>query len=126
MSTNRTGRLSADVIAANGTMEFQVTQGLYYYERNGLHCIEASNGEGKEFYVYLPVGIQTGTFGLGLSERSPMIIHVTDSSEAELYRGTLELTVGGDAQFAGSFSGLDADGVTVENGSFRLEYEAGI
>ncbi len=55
-----------------------------------------------------------------------MIIHVTGSSEAELYRGTLELTVGGDAQFAGSFRGLDADGIEVENGSFRKgEHEAG-
>lgn len=125
MRINRKGLLMADVITASGAKAFQATQGLYYYERNGLHCIDAYNGEGKEFYVYLPVGIQTGTFSLGLSERSPMVIHVTDGSEAELYRGTLELTVQGDAQFAGNFSGLDADGVTVENGSFRLEYEAG-
>lgn len=123
MSTNRTGRLSADVITANGPLEFSVTQGLFCYERPGIHCIEASNGEGKEFYVYLPAGIESGTFHLGLSERSPMIIHVTGNSEAELYRGVLELTVGGDAQFSGRFSGIDADGLEVENGSFRLEHE---
>ncbi|WP_419711725.1 hypothetical protein [Pseudomonas sp. NFX224] len=118
--------MSANVITASGAIEFRVTQGLYHYERNGLHCIEASNGEGNEFYVYLPVGMQSGSYSLGLSERSPMIIHVTGHSEAELYRGTLELMVGGDTQFAGSFSGLDADGMQVENGSFRLEYEASI
>lgn len=123
MSANRKGRLSADVITANGSLEFSVTQGLYCYERPGIHCIEANNGEGKEFYVYLPAGIQSGNFHLGLSERSPMIIHVTGNSEAELYRGVLELTVGGEAQFSGRFSGIDADGLEVENGSFRLEHE---
>lgn len=126
MSTNRAGRLSADVITAHGPVEFRVTQGLRYYERQGIHCIDANNGEGKVFYVHLPVGIQSGTFSLGLSERAPMIIHVTGNSEAELYRGRLELTVGGDAQFAGNFSGLDADGLEVENASFRLEYEEGV
>ncbi|MNN65773.1 hypothetical protein D3C81_1813010 [compost metagenome] len=54
-----------------------------------------------------------------------MIIHATGHSEAELYPGTLELTVGGDAQFAGQFSGMDANGLQVRNGSFRLENEAG-
>jgi len=124
MSTNRTGHLSADVITTEGTLEFRVTRGLYCYERPGLHCIEANNGQGTEFYVYLPTEIESGSFSLGLSERSPMVIHVTGTSEAELYRGSLELTVGGDAQFSGRFSGLDADGLEVENGSFRLEYEA--
>jgi hypothetical protein len=124
MSTNRTGHLSANVITAEGTLEFRVTRGLYCYERPGLHCIEANNGQGTEFYVYLPTEIESGSFSLGLSERSPMVIHVTGTSEAELYRGSLELTVGGDAQFSGTFSGLDADGLEVENGSFRLEYEA--
>jgi hypothetical protein len=53
-----------------------------------------------------------------------MVIHVTGNSEAELYRGALDLTVGGDAQFAGSFSGIDADGLEVTNGRFRLEHDA--
>ncbi|WP_256345426.1 hypothetical protein [Pseudomonas sp. PD9R] len=124
MSTNRSGRLTADVITDDGLLEFRVTQGLFCYDRPGLHCIEANDGQGKEFYVNLPVGVESGRFSLGLSERSPMIIHVTGSSEAELYRGRLELTVGGDAQFAGRFSGTDADGLEVSNGSFRLEHDA--
>jgi hypothetical protein len=53
-----------------------------------------------------------------------MVIHVIGNSEAELYPGTLDLTVGGDAQFAGRFSGTDANGLQVEYGSFRLESEA--
>ncbi|KII36401.1 hypothetical protein NL64_03510 [Pseudomonas fluorescens] len=124
MSTNRTGHLSADVITTEGTLEFRVTEGLNYYDLPGVHFIEANNGQGKEFYVYLPMELESGSFSLGLGERSPMVIHVTGTSEAELYRGRLELTVGGDAQFSGRFSGLDADGLEVENGSFRLEYEA--
>jgi len=122
MSTNRAGRLSADV----GSLAFRVIQGLYYYERPGIHCIEANNGDGTEFYVYLPVGIESGTFNLGLGGQSPMIIHVAGNSEAELHPGKLELTVGGDAQFSGSFSGIDADGLAVENGSFRLELQAAV
>ena len=124
MSTNRTGYLSADVITAEGTLEFRVTQGLSYYDLPGSHFIEANSGKGKAFYVYLPLDIESGIFSLGLSEGAPMVIHVTGTSEAELYRGRLELTVGGEAQFSGNFSGLDADGLEVENGSFRLEYEA--
>jgi hypothetical protein len=124
MSTNRAGHLSADVDTAGGPQPFRVTHGLYFYDRPGIHCIEADNGQGMAFYVYLPVGIQSGSFNLGLTESSPMIIHVTGTSEADLYRGVLELTVGGEAQFAGSFSGMDADGLEVTNGRFRLEHEA--
>jgi len=63
---------------------------------------------------------------VGLSERSPMIIHVTgDSGSGAVSEGRVELTVGGDAQFAGSFRGLDAEGIEVENGSFRLEHASG-
>jgi hypothetical protein len=123
MNANRAGRLSAELIKADGPLAFRATQGLCYYELNDMHCIEASGGDGKAFFLYLPIGVQTGTFSLGLSERSPMIIHVTGRCEAELYRGRLELTVGGPAQFSGTFSGLDAEGVEVESGSFRLEYE---
>jgi hypothetical protein len=125
MSTNRTGHLSADVNTAGSPLAFRVTHGLYFYDRPGIHCIEADNGQGTAFYVYLPMGIESGSFNLGLSERSPMVIHVTGNCEAEVYRGMLELTVGGDAQFAASFSGIDADGLEVTNGSFRLEYESG-
>jgi hypothetical protein len=124
MSTNRSGHLSADVSTAGDPLPFRVTHGLYFHDRPGIHCIEADNGKGTAFYVYLPVGIQSGSFSLGLSERSPMVIHVTGNSEAELYRGALDLTVGGDAQFAGSFSGIDADGLEVTNGRFRLEHDA--
>jgi hypothetical protein len=125
MSANRAGHLSADVITAGGPQPFRVANGLYFYDRPGIHCIEAENGQGTAFYVYLPVEIQSGSFNLGLTEQSPMIIHVTGTSEAELHQGMFELTVGGDAQFAGSFSGTDADGLQVTNGSFRLEHEAG-
>lgn len=126
MSTNRSGRLSADVITAGEPLMFRVTQGLVYYERPGVHCIEADNGEGTAFYIYLPLGIESGRFNLGLNEQSPMIIHVTGHSEAELYPGMLELAVGGDAQFSASFSGIDADGLAVENGSFSLEHPAAV
>jgi hypothetical protein len=124
MSTNRTGYLNADVITTESILEFRVAEGLNYYDLPGVHFIEANNGQGKEFYVYLPMEIGSGSFSLGLGERSPMVIHVTGTSEAELYRGRLELTVGGDAQFTGTFSGLDADSLEVEKGSFRLDYEA--
>ncbi|MGF6089488.1 hypothetical protein [Pseudomonas sp. 18173] len=126
MSANRAGHLSADVITADGVLEFRVTQGVYFFERPGIHCIFANNGQGKEFYVYLPVGTASGRHSLGLNEGCPMVIHVTGSSEAEVYPGVLELTVGEDARFSGSFSGTDADGLEVTNGSFRLEYEAGV
>lgn len=126
MSTNRSGHLSADVSTAGDPLPFRVTHGLYFHDQPGIHCIEADNGKGTAFYVYLPVGIQSGSFSLGLSERSPMVIHVTGNSEAELYRGALDLTVGGDAQFAGSFSGIDADGLEVTNGRFRLEHDASV
>lgn len=125
MKSVRAGHLRADLITESGKLlAFRAAPTLDYFEQPGLHCLGASDGLDKEFYLYLPQGIDSGRFHLGLSERSPMIIHVTGSSEAELYRGALELTVGGDAQFAGSFRGLDADGIEVENGSFRLEREA--
>lgn len=126
MSVNRTGHLSADIITAGGREEFRVTGGLYYALLNSnSHFIEASNGQGKQFLVYLPLSIESGSHKLELGQAgSPMIIHVTGNSEAELYPGILELTVGGDAQFAGSFSGTDADGLEVKNGSFRLAHEA--
>jgi hypothetical protein len=124
MKSVRAGHLRADLLTASGSLVFRAAPTLDYFEQPGLHCLGASNGHDKAFYVYLPQGIESGRFALGLSERSPMIIHVTGGAEAELYRGSLELTVGGDAQFAGSFSGLDAEGIEVENGSFRLEYEA--
>jgi hypothetical protein len=125
MSANRSGHLSADVITTDGSMQFRVTDGLDFYQRSNIHCIEADNGQGTAFYVYLPMGIQGGSFSLGLNEGSPMVIHVTGNSEAELYPGTLELTVGGGAQFAGRFSGTDANGLQVTSGSFRLENQAG-
>jgi hypothetical protein len=125
MKSVRAGHLRADLITESGKLlAFRAAPTLDYFEQPGLHCLGASDGPDKAFYLYLPQGIDSGRFHLGLSERSPMIIHVTGSSEAELYRGALELTVGGDAQFAGSFRGLDADGIEVENGSFRLEHEA--
>jgi hypothetical protein len=125
MKSVRAGHLRADLITESGKLlAFRAAPTLDYFEQPGLHCLGASDGLDKAFYLYLPQGIDSGRFHLGLSERSPMIIHVTGSSEAELYRGALELTVGGDAQFAGSFRGLDADGIEVENGSFRLEREA--
>jgi hypothetical protein len=124
MSANRSGHLSADVITADGSMQFRVTDGLDFYQRSDIHCIDADNGQGTAFYVYLPMGIQSGSFSLGLNEGSPMVIHVIGNSEAELYPGTLELMVGGDAQFVGRFSGTDANGLQVKNGSFRLENEA--
>ncbi|CAG8873133.1 hypothetical protein [Pseudomonas fluorescens] len=123
MSANRSGHLSADVITTDGSMQFRVTDGLDFYQRSDIHCIEADNGQGTAFYVYLPMSIQSGSFSLGLNTGSPMVIHVIGNSEAELYPGTLELTVGGDAQFAGRFSGTDANGLQVENGGFRLENE---
>lgn len=123
MKSVRAGHLHADVLTASGPLAFRAAPTLDYFVHLGMHCVFASNGQDKEFYVYMPHGIESGRFALGLSERSPMIIHVTGNSEAELYRGSLELAVGGDAQFAGSFRGLDAEGIEVENGSFRLEYE---
>ena len=125
MSANRSGHMSADVISTDGSMQFRVTNGLDFYQRSNIHRIEADNGQGTAFYVCLPMGIQSGGFSLGLTEGSPMVIHVTGNSEAELYPGTLELTVGGDAEFAGRFSGTDANGLQVSNGSFRLENQAG-
>lgn len=124
VSANRSGHLSADVVTTDGSMQFRVTDGLDFYQRSDINCIEADNGQGTAFYVYLPIGIQSGSFSLGLNEGSPMVIHVIGNSEAELYPGTLDLTVGGDAQFAGRFSGTDANGLQVEYGSFRLESEA--
>lgn len=124
VSANRSGHLSADVVTTDGSMQFRVTDGLVFYQRSDINCIEADNGQGTAFYVYLPIGIQSGSFSLGLNEGSPMVIHVIGNSEAELYPGTLDLTVGGDAQFAGRFSGTDANGLQVEYGSFRLESEA--
>lgn len=124
MSVNRAGHFSADVITAGGREEFRVTAGLSYVLR-GSHLIEANNGQGREFFVYLPIGIESGSHKLELGQAgSPMIIYVAGNSEAELYPGTLELTVGGNAQFAGSFSGTDANDQEVKNGSFRLEHEA--
>jgi hypothetical protein len=126
MKSVRTGHLRADLITEDGKLlAFRAASTLDYFEQPGLHCLGASNGQDKAFYIYLPLDIESGSFHLGLSERSPMIIHVTGNSEAELYRGALELTVGGDAQFAGSFRGLDAEGIEVADGSFRLEHASG-
>ena len=124
MTINRAGRLSADISSADGTVEFRVTDGLYYYEVLGMPWFAANDGQGKEFYVHLPEGIQSGSHSLSLYEHGPKIIHVTGNCEAELFPGMLELTVGGDAQFSGSFRGTDADGLQVSGGSFRLEREA--
>jgi len=125
MSANRSGHLSAEVITTDGSTQFRVTDGLNFYPTLNAHCIEADNGQGAAFLVYLPIGIQSGSFSLELSGTTPKVIHVTGNSEAELYPGTLELTVGGDAEFAGRFSGTDANGLQVSNGSFRLENQAG-
>ena len=125
MSANRSGHLSADVVSTDGSMQFRVTDGLDFYQQSNIHCIEADNGQGTAFYVYLPMEIQSGSFSLGLNEGSPMVIHVTGNSEAELYPGQLDLMVGGDAQFVGRFSGTDANGLEVKNGSFWLENDAG-
>jgi len=125
MSANRSGHLSADVVSTDGSMQFRVTDGLDFYQRSETQCIEADNGQGTAFYVYLPMEIQSGSFSLGLNEGSPMVIHVTGNSEAELYPGQLDLMVGGDAQFVGRFSGTDANGLEVKNGSFWLENDAG-
>ncbi|WCM52540.1 hypothetical protein OH720_05860 [Pseudomonas sp. WJP1] len=122
MKSVRAGHLHADLLTASECLAFRAAPTLDFFELPGLHCLGASNGQDKTFYVYLPQGIESGRFALGLCERSPMIVHVTGGSEAELYRGSLELAVGGDAQFAGSFRGLDAEGIEVENGSFRLEF----
>ncbi|WP_256587347.1 hypothetical protein [Pseudomonas sp. FW300-N1A1] len=123
MSSNRSGHFSADLITAGGRQAFHVATGVHYFVREGVHCIEASNDQGEAFLVYLPAEIETGIFQLQLG--LPSVIHVTGSTEAELYPlGTLELTVGGDAQFDGRFTGTDANGIVVENGSFRLEHEA--
>jgi hypothetical protein len=125
MSANRSGHMSAEVITTDGSMQFRVTDGLDFYQQSNIHCIEADNGHGTAFLVYLPIGIKSGSFSLELSGTTPKVIHVTGNSEAELYPGTLELTVGGDAEFAGRFSGTDANGLQVSNGSFRLENQAG-
>ncbi|MBV7575565.1 hypothetical protein KW846_22885 [Pseudomonas sp. PDM32] len=125
MSANRSGHMSAEVIRTDGSTQFRVMDGLNFYPTLNAHCIEADNGQGTAFLVYLPIGIQSGSFSLEPSGTTPKVIHVTGNSEAELYPGTLELTVGGDAEFAGRFSGTDASGLQVRNGSFRLENQAG-
>jgi len=123
MSSVRSGHLSADIHTANGPEAFRVTEGLRYYLRQGVHSLEAVNAAGEGFYLYLPDDIQTGTYQLQVG--LPSVIHVTGVSEAELYPlGSLTLTVVGDTQFAGTFSGTDADGIRIENGSFSLELQA--
>ncbi|MFJ2447126.1 hypothetical protein [Pseudomonas sp. NPDC087626] len=123
MSSVRSGHFSADIHTAGGLKALRVTEGLRYYLRQGVHSLEAVNAAGEGFYLYLPDDIQTGTYQLQVG--LPSIIHVTGGGEAELYPlGSLTLTVDGDGQFAGTFSGTDADGIRIENGSFRLEYQA--
>lgn len=123
MNSVRSGHISADIHTAKGPEAFRLDEGLRYYLRHGVHCFEAINDEGEGFYLYLPDDLQPGTHQLEVG--LPSVIHVTGASEAELYPlGSLTLTVGGDAQFAGSFSGTDADGIPIENGSFSLELQA--
>ncbi|SEM35694.1 hypothetical protein SAMN04487857_101322 [Pseudomonas sp. ok272] len=123
MNTDQKGHFSADLNTANGRESFRMTNGLSYDVRQGVHCIEAINGSGEGFYVYLPAHIESGTYALEVG--LPSVIHVMPASEAELYPvGTLTLTVGGAARFAGTFSGVDANGIVIENGSFRLEGDA--
>ncbi|WP_339546401.1 hypothetical protein [Pseudomonas sp. RA_35y_Pfl2_P32] len=123
MSSVRSGHFSADIHTASGLESFRMMVGLRHYLRKGVHSIEAVNDKGEGFYVYLPDDIKTGTYQLEIG--LPSIIHVTDCSEAELYPvGSLTLTVGGGGQFSGTFSGTDADGIQIANGSFRLERQA--
>jgi len=123
MSSVRSGHFSADIHTASGLKTLRVTEGLRYYLRQGVHNLEAVNAAGEGFYLYLPDDIQAGTYQLQVG--LPSVIHVTGISEAELYPlGSLTLTVVGDTQFTGTFSGTDADGIRIENGSFRLEYQA--
>lgn len=123
MSTDRPGYLSARVNSAAVRETFRVTNGLRHQVRHGVHCIEAVNDQGEGFYVNLPAEIESGTYQLEIG--LPSVIHVVNASEAELYpSGTLTLTVGGDARFAGTFSGTDANGIVIEDGRFRLENDA--
>ena len=123
MSSNRPGHFSADIGTAEGRQAFRLKAGLNYFDRGGVHCIEAVNDQGEGFYVYLPSGIESGVYQLEIG--LPSIIHVTDCAEAELYpEGTLTLAVEDEGQFTGIFSGTDANGITVRNGSFRLAFGA--
>lgn len=119
MGANRPGYFHADIGSADNRREFRMSEGLNYFNRGGVHCIEAVNDQREGFYVYLPAGIESDVYPLQVG--LPSIVHVTDNSEAELYpQGTLSLTVDGEGQFTGVFSGIDADGITVKNGSFQL------
>ena len=46
------------------------------------------------------------------------------TSEAVVFPGTMELTVGGNAQFSGTFSGTDENAILIENGSFKFDHPA--
>lgn len=119
MGANRPGFFHADIGSAENRLEFRQNEGLNYFKRGGVHCIEAVNDQREGFYVYLPADIVTGEYPLQIG--LPSIVHVTDNSEAELYpQGALKLTIDAEGQFTGEFSGIDADGVAVENGAFQL------
>lgn len=123
MSTKRMNHFSAQVHTARGREAFRMTDGIRYYLRQGVHCIEAVTDQGEGFYVYLPVGIESGIYQLQIG--LPSVIHVTQASEAELYPlGTLTLTVEGDERFTATFSGTDANGIVIENGSLHFQGDA--
>jgi hypothetical protein len=46
------------------------------------------------------------------------------TSEAVVFPGTMELTVGGNTQFSGTFSGTDENAILIENGSFKFDHPA--
>lgn len=96
------------------------------YAHEEAHFFEADDGKkNTQISIYLPLGITSGTYNLGRDWGSPMVVHVENqTSEAVVFPGTMELTVGGNAQFSGTFSGTDENAILIENGSFKFDHPA--
>ena len=95
------------------------------YAHEGAHFFEADGKKNTQISIYLPLGITSGMYNLGRDWGSPMVVHVEhQTSEAVVFPGTMELTVGGNAQFSGTFSGTDENAILIENGSFKFDHPA--
>ena len=121
MTTIRTGHMN---VVING--DAVACPVINQYEHDDAHFFEADDGKEKtQILIYLPFGITSGKYDLGLNLGVPMVVHVKNqTSEAVVFPGEMELTVGGDAQFAGTFNGTDENGISVENGSLKFDHPA--
>jgi len=116
------GHLHADVVLDNSVYQLRIDDGLRCHEIGEGYLISGYDDNGSGLQIWLDKGMSDGPQEYDLKKSEyPGIFIVTRRILSPLVTAELDVKVGGDAQFVGTFEGVDERGRTVSRGSFRLE-----